>query len=133
MGVSASDFKNFQKRIDTFSKGMLPQEIEIFMKKISMDILSGVVMKTPVDTGRARGNWDASVNNEPTGFQEEKKDKTGADTIEKGKQTIQGADVSKHGDTIFLVNNVPYISDLEKGSSRQNRAGMLGPTLRELL
>lgn len=81
----------------------------------AVEILNGVVLDTPVDTGRARGNWQASLNS-PISSTLPVNDTGGGSTISKGAGVSQKA---KLGDSIFYTNNLPYIGRLNDGSSAQ--------------
>lgn len=112
---------------DFFEK--LPQEIvKPTRDKIALQALRGVVLRTPVDTGRARGAWlvgeGAAVEDAP-----DTKDKTGAAAISAGTRAILAAE--PYG-AIHISNNLPYILKLEDGSSQQAPAGMVGLTLAEI-
>jgi hypothetical protein len=97
------------------------------VRKVSTDILSSVIFRTPVDTGRARANWQVGVGRySPNTIQQE--DKQGASTLGKGKSTI---DATEAGDKIYLINNLPYIQALEDGHSKQSPQGMVALTLQE--
>ena len=69
---------------------------------------------TPVDTGRARGNWHCTVGTPFAG-----QDATGIDG------SIQAAIPRRAGSVVYLTNNVPYIQKLEYGGSQQAPAGMV--------
>tara|TARA_Y100001937_G_C6968192_1_gene262006 strand:- start:59 stop:463 length:405 start_codon:yes stop_codon:yes gene_type:complete len=134
MTVNPADLARFQSNITKFSSEMIPLEVDLFMRKVSLDILKGVVMKTPVDTGRMRGNWDVGVDAEPTGFDETKSDKQGDQTIQQNVSNLgTPGSLGKHGKTVFIVNNVPYAARIEDGHSKRKPDGVLGPTLREIL
>ena len=90
-------------------------------RKIALDVLTRVVEGTPVDEGRARGNWQADINAVPVG-EIDTKDKSGEATIAKGAAKIVGA---KFGTAVNIVNNVPYIGRLNDGSSKQAPAGFV--------
>ena len=106
----------------------------IFLRKLALDIGSSVVLMTPVDTGRARAGWLAGVNTAPTAIGDMA---TAQEVIERIRQSVGNA---KPGDTIFLVNNVHYITILEQGrfadsdgimrGSPQAPSGMVAETLR---
>lgn len=90
-------------------------------KKIAIDADAALVMGTPVDTGRARGNWLPSINetiNEPI----DREDKSGEMTVAEAAAVIETA---KLGDIIHLQNNVPYIGRLNDGHSAQAPAGFV--------
>jgi hypothetical protein len=100
----------------------------IVVRKIALDILRSVVLKTPVDTGRARGNWFVSVG-DPVAKTTESVDTTGGTTINAGAVEINSAS----GDnSIFITNNLPYIGRLENGYSKQAPAGMVAVTMASL-
>lgn len=70
-------------------------------------LYSAIVKKTPVDTGRARANWNISVGSVDDSTTEETK-KTGL------KHEI--SEINPSGDeSIFISNNLPYITTLEYG------------------
>lgn len=86
----------------------------------ALELFTGVIRSTPVDTGRARGNWQTSVG-QPTPNEIERDDKSGAQAIgEVQARTPEGA-----GQEVFLTNNLPYVYSLEYGSSKQAPAGMV--------
>lgn len=103
-------------------------QMRVVPRKIALDILRRLVMRTPVDTGRARGNWQVSVGS-PAQTAVDATDKGGGATIEAAVPTVEGWDASKVA--IFLMNNVPYISALEDGHSDQAPSGMVKITLAE--
>jgi len=81
-------------------------------------------MKTPVDTGRARGNWQLTID-DPAVLE-----KYSDRPIEEGMATLKTLGIFQ---VVFITNNVPYIVYLEKGSSSQAPNGMVEITLQELL
>jgi hypothetical protein len=97
------------------------KKMEQAARKIALDAFSEVILKTPVDTGRARGNWQVAIGSVPSGTVEID-DKEGTATI--GAVQAQGMGL-KIGDVIYLANNLPYIERLEEGSSKQAPAGMV--------
>ena len=105
-------------------------------KAYAFALYSSIVKKTPVDTGRARGNWQVTVG------------KPATEEIDSNRKTPRGKDSIPEptGDeSIFIANNVPYIVKLEYGGypnppkkgngktvngySKQAPEGMVGLTL----
>ena len=88
------------------------------VRAATVELFSGVIKSTPVDTGRARGAWATTVD-APSG---EAGDRLGADVAiaEVIANTPPGA-----GQETYLSNALPYIEDLENGSSTQASAGMV--------
>jgi hypothetical protein len=86
----------------------------------ALELFTGVIRSTPVDTGRARGNWQTSVG-QPTPNEIDRDDKSGAQAVsEVQAKTPEGA-----GREVFLTNNLPYIYSLEYGSSSKAPQGMV--------
>lgn len=104
------------------------RQAEQVCRKISLDVLSRVIRKTPVDTGRARGNWLVEQGNMPTSHDPNVTDTTGANALSEGSSVVKEWDIAN---VLYLMNNVPYILRLEDGYSKQAPAGMVKLTLRE--
>lgn len=100
------------------------------VQKVAMEAFKRVIFRTPVDTGRARANWGCTIGKPRAAMQIESTDKSGSATTAAMVATVQG--FSGDG-SVFLVNNVPYIHELEKGSSTQSPQGMVGVTLIEMI
>lgn len=120
MGVSrfTLDLKQFGK--------LTREQTGTVVRKVSMDLLRSVVMLTPVDTGRARANWQVAIG-EPAGGWEEYSGGPGAAAaraINAGTATIERIDVGEDV-VVSITNNVPYIERLEDGSSDQAPNGMV--------
>lgn len=99
----------------------------IVVRKLTTDILSSVVRRTPVDTGRARANWNVSLNRVDASVSVTTTDASGRQTIHVGNAAISKWDI---GDSIFIANSLPYIRRLEyDGWSKQAPAGMVRITL----
>ncbi len=79
--------------------------------RAGLEILSRVVLSTPVDTGRARGNWQTTLN-APATAEVERLDPSGASAISDGTGTINGA---PQFPLICIANNLPYIGALNYG------------------
>ncbi len=100
---------------------------DIVVRKLALDILSRVVLRSPVDTGRFRGNWQVGLDAAPGGNLNVT-DKSGGGTIAAGSAVVGHAQA---GGTIFIVNNLSYGPALERGWSKQAPAGMVGLTVAE--
>jgi len=88
-----------------------------------------LVIKTPVDTGRARSNWIVSIG-QPSGTSKPTPvdPGTGAnEALEQGRGEIGGYKLGRGG--IFITNNVVYIVRLDNGYSAKAPAGMTAAAL----
>jgi len=117
----------FNKEIRDFATS-IPDRLTTLQKKIVLEALRRLVQKTPVDTGRARGNWQVTIGR-PASGQLDPTDADGAATIAKGRAAMAGL---KDDHVVWISNNVDYIEDLEHGHSRQAPHGMLAVTVQEL-
>ncbi len=101
--------------------------MDLVVRKISLDLFTRIILRSPVDEGRFRGNWQVAINEIPAGVLE-LDDKSGSATV--AKATAAALNV-KAGDVIYLINNLPYGPRLENGWSGQAPAGMVAVTLTE--
>lgn len=94
-------------------------------KRIAGDMLQGVILQSPVDTGTFRGNHRVSLNSPDDSFNKNETDENGANTLRKGLGTISSM---KLGGLIYIQNSLPYSLRLENGWSQQAAAGVYGVT-----
>jgi len=150
VGVQRS-LEKFQREVSEFVAKLPTQHLVPFHKKLTLELAARVIAKTPVDTGRARGNWQVTVET-PAEGEVERKDRTGAADAQAGQAFAAAAaalrDLQPYRAT-WLANNVPYILVLESGLyplrprrgsgrtsggfSTQAPAGMVSLSLQELL
>lgn len=117
----------FNQEIQAFGQ-KVPEKLTLLQKKVVLEALRRLVMKTPVDTGRARGNWQVTIG-DPAMNQLETTDKNGAGTIAQGLAAISHLPGYQ---VVWISNNVDYIEALEHGHSKQAPQGMLALTVEEL-
>ena len=98
-------------------------------RRLALDIDQRVVLRTPVDTGRARSNWLVGLG-APRRDTTETLDKTGSKAIVDAANTIGR---SRAYQDIWISNNLPYILALEEGSSTQAPEGMARIAVAEAL
>ena len=116
--------------LNKFTKATKDKILDV-RKTFAFMIYSSVVKKTPVDTGRARGNWLISVNS-PSKANTSRTDrrKIGAEPSETIKNEEQTKlEKAKGDESIYISNNLEYIRALEYGHSKQAPSGMVGVTL----
>ena len=68
---------------------------------ITISLFSAVIMDTRVDTGRLRGNWQASIGS-PITVETDRTDKTGKATVSAMKNKVRSGAVN------IMTNNLPY-------------------------
>lgn len=96
-------------------------------RQTALSLESGFIKRSPVLTGRFRGNWQLTVDTPAAGTLETT-DKSGAQTLAAGVNALSGFEV---GPPIYIVNNLPYARRLEDGYSQQAPAGMVRLTVNE--
>jgi hypothetical protein len=113
-------------RLDLARFGNVTKEKQLtIVRKVALDLLRGVVLDTPVDTGRARANWQVSIGRPAAGEIEHSsgdEQLAAQAAITAGTPTIMAV---KRDVSIYLTNNVPYIVALERGHSAQAPEGMV--------
>lgn len=101
---------------------LLDGDAERLARGLVLDIHGRLTETTPVDTGWARSNWLPSVATpitEPIGSKEQVN--TGA--AQGGLSSILGWRFIQG--PAYIANNVPYITDLNNGTSPQAPAGFV--------
>lgn len=108
--------------------------IDIVSRKIALEMFRRVILRTPVATGLARGNWQSTIGAPAFGALK--------DTDPSGRAAVARATTAclawkaMSGASILLTNNLPYIERLEHGHSKhgyskQAPAGMVAITVAE--
>lgn len=114
----ASDIAKWAKKT-----GLATERVPAF---VCLSLSEKIIGRTPVDTGRAKGNWQATIAS-PAAGATDTTDPAGAAAIAKAAVVAQAAS----GNVFYLVNNLPYIRRLEYGYSSQAPAGMVRVTAQE--
>lgn len=84
-----------------------------------LDTVNTLKAKTPVDTGRARNSWILTAN--------KNKFVDGAGAYMEAES--MGPPSDKHIETLYITNGVPYIEDLNRGTSKQAPARFVESTV----
>ena len=103
----------------------IKNDSEQHLKKISTEMLQGVIVRSPVDQGAFRGNHKISVNNPETTSDKNLKDTEGNKTLLSESEKLKQL---KLGDMVYIQNNLPYALRLENGHSQQAPLGIYGLT-----
>ncbi len=83
-------------------------DLDTVVRKSTLEVFKGVVLKTPVDTGRARGNWNVSAGAPDTST-------TQSANAARGIAEAQKALGLPAGGVVYLANSLPYARVLEYG------------------
>ena len=113
----ALDLTKFAEKAGDAAKAMIG--------KICLDLTYRIILKTPVDTGRARANWQASIG-QPVSNTIQFTGDTGSNArapnrsaaSEFAKANAEAAALQAPGNIFYITNNLPYIASLEFGLYR---------------
>lgn len=117
---------SFERDILTFAK-KTGANIEQVVRATCLQVSASIIEGTPVESGRAKGNWQPTVGSPASGVLPDL-DETGDAT----KAKVAAAVADAPGSVFFLVNNLPYIRRLEyDGWSSQAPQGMVRVAVQE--
>lgn len=102
-------------------------KMDLAVRKIALELFSRIILRSPVDTGRFRANWQVQVGAIPSGTMD-LDDASGTATISAASASVAGL---KAGDVIYMTNNLPYAIRLEDGHSQQAPGGMVALSIQE--
>lgn len=91
---------NFSANISAFAK-QAGADLGSTCRAIKMNLFSGVIMDTRVDTGRLRGNWQTTTGT-PASGEIDRLDPSGTATVAEVRAGVTPDDVD------YLTNNLPY-------------------------
>lgn len=94
------------------------------VRRVAIAVDAAVVLATPVDTGRARANWQAGIGAAPAGVLPAPASPAGGAqrSIDETRAT---ADMYRGQGAIHITNNLAYIGKLNEGTSAQAPAGFV--------
>jgi hypothetical protein len=115
------NFSDFDRALATVEKQLDDVTIET-LQKVVLAADSTIVLATPVDTGRARGNWLPSIGTPREEALLDKFDPSGQNAIAEAVALVSSV---KPGDTVYISNNLEYIQALNEGHSQQAPAGFV--------
>jgi len=120
--IETAAFKRF---VDRYAR-TIPAATDAAVRKLAMAVLSRVIDKAPVDTGRHRAGWTVAAQGlgMPPPPQSE-----GMTTEERGDFRLRR---EGSGVAVELVNGVVYSMRLEEGWSAQAPFGMVRLSMREI-
>ena len=88
--------------------------VDYTLRKVLYDMSRQIIMRTPVDTGRLRGNWQFGTAEIPSGQVDDKDPASGFGGPTEKKIWNSIAD-AKAGTIHYIVNNLPYAQVIEYG------------------
>ena len=95
------------------------KSLEATGQGIALSLFTAIIKDTPVDTGRARGNWQATIGTPARGVIDRSGDAGAIAEVTSESKNFEA------GTVFYLTNSLPYIYGLEYGRSKQSPAGMV--------
>jgi hypothetical protein len=118
-----ADLKTFARRIRKIGQN-IEKNADVAVRTCGLAVDAAVVIATPVDTGRARGNWQVTLDTPASGTTPALS-VSGNEALEQGKSVIAGYKGGRPQAAIHITNNLPYIGKLNEGHSAQAPAGFV--------
>lgn len=120
---------SFTLDIDQFTK-TVALRYEVVIRTVTLSVVSEVIARSPVDTGRFRGNWQVGLGAANLATTQEV-DKGGGGTIARAASRLAAWVFGRRLAPILIVisNNLPYAKRLENGWSQQAPTGMVAVTV----
>lgn len=134
-----TNLADFKRMLNVQAKKTVDTLIKDTQIAVGRYVYEGVCLRSPVLTGKFRHNWQCAVNKEP----EIERDAVFGGTTtgepitanERAMFTDAANQLKKQpvGQTLYIVNNLPYAQRLENGWSQKAPTGMVEITLMEVL
>jgi len=99
---------NFSANINSFVQ-KTKLRADLVLRKVALDGYHGLIDRSPVRTGRFRGNWRVGVEHPDLTTNEDKL------PVGENAAIVDTLGNVKFGDTILLTNNLDYAGVLEHG------------------
>lgn len=126
----ARDLLNLSRRMHKLARAV-DEDVNEFVKNVSLSIHAEEVERTPVDVGTARSNWVLRVGRPfsyvyKAFFPGKHLGRGEASNLLGALRQARAAVSSRKNDQpVYITNNVPYIGRLNRGHSRQSPAGFV--------
>ena len=128
--MAKTTMSGFSKRIKAIAQ-QVEDNSHTMMRKTVITVVSAISLRTPVDEGRARANWQTTIGHAAGGLVDAfPKGTRGSSGTAAAAQAINQAVAEmgrykRGGQDVYVSNNLPYIERLNKGSSKQAPAGFV--------
>jgi len=132
MPVSKLKAKAFAKQWKEWSVTIPQQTVNEYQSAVLRTFFMYLMVYTPIDTGRLRGNWKVSINSKPTGSSQKRMTdatQTGAPPTAQEIQYVLGFVKTMRskpvGQVIWVGNLLHYAKFVEFGTSRMTARAMM--------
>lgn len=98
------------------------QRVPVLTREVAQHIVEDVALQTPFLSGQAAANWKTSVGSPDNSWDPGPNANAGQHSVDEAKAALVALGM---GQTVYITNNVPYIVDLNSGSSVKAPAGFV--------
>jgi len=98
------------------------------LQATAVETIGRMIDRTPVDTGAAKYHWFVRAQPDER-FDKSRTDPSGQQPKQRARRDVKQMRI---GFILWLVNSAPYMTYLERGSSKQAPAGVVAITLVEV-
>lgn len=116
---------SFSLQLDQFKQNTMAS-IEQTITDVVIQIGESIVNLTAVDTGALKANWHITFDRPDTDQFIGEFDKEGSTVI---AQMVAAMNDFTPGQTVYILNNLPYAIPIEFGHSQKSPAGMVRITI----
>lgn len=113
--------RQFQRRMKTIARNV-ESNADRLPSRVALTFVATVAHGTPIDTGKAQGNWQVGIGGPMTRQVHDPSRFGAAEAIRIATNKLQNY---KGGKNIHVTNNLPYIGALDRGHSKQAPAGFI--------
>lgn len=128
--VNSMNAEGFSKALMDLSDH-IDGEVSKVIRKGCIDLYARIVARTPVDSGRAKMNWQLSTSGHSSERMEDPDGYSVSEIAGHINSETSEFRLDINDDTVTLYNNLEYISNLEAGDSQQAPQGMVAISLAE--
>ncbi len=113
-----SDLRQFSAKMKKTGKAVA-DNAPLLTRRVALAVDANLIFATPVDTGRARSNWQVQIGEAAVGIAEPM---SVQESLNRARVVIAAY---KGGSVIHITNNLPYIGRLNDGHSAQAPANFV--------
>jgi hypothetical protein len=109
-----NDARSFQLALGKYADG-IPAKVSAMVKKVTFELLRMIVVRTPVDTGRAAGSWMVAAGGVDGFVLPDSASLSKDEAVSRAMMAVNKINFSDLNTVYWIFNNLPYIASLEFG------------------
>ncbi len=124
--MPVTNLRQFKLDLSRMHQHEIPAKVLQVQRAIGLHVISQVIQRSPVDTGRFRMGWQAKVGNPSLWMPPE-----GAESyaVPNASTLLASSGLTTPFQALYITNNLPYAERLEEGWSKQAPEGIVAQTV----